>query len=131
MAAAQRRLVRLLRRIDHDADRLGLAVEPALPAPIQVPETPDLLDLRRAGIRTVLWATGFRRSYTWLNVPVLDQRGEIRHDGGITAEPGLYVLGLQFLRSRKSSFIDGVGADAEALAAHIAAHRASPRQLAA
>jgi putative flavoprotein involved in K+ transport len=67
-----------------------------------------------------LWATGFRRNYPWLKVPVLDERGEIRHLGGITSVPGLYVLGLQFLRRRKSAFIDGVGDDAADLAEHIA-----------
>lgn len=71
--------------------------------------------------RTVLGATGFTRRYPWLSVPVLDERGEIRHNGGITSSPGLYVLGLLFLRRRNSSFIDGVGADALELAAHIAA----------
>ena len=70
----------------------------------------------------MVWATGYRRSYPWLRVPVLDARGEIRHAGGVTSEPGLYVLGLQFLRRRNSSFLDGVGADAEALAAHVGDH---------
>jgi putative flavoprotein involved in K+ transport len=55
-------------------------------------------------------------------VPVLDARGEIRHRGGITPAAGLYVIGLYFLRRRKSNFIDGVGADAETLAAHVAMH---------
>jgi len=70
----------------------------------------------------VLWATGFRRAYPWLKVPVLDRRGEIRHQGGITAEPGLYVIGLHFLSRRNSSFIDGVGADAHAIAGHLFSH---------
>jgi putative flavoprotein involved in K+ transport len=70
----------------------------------------------------VVWATGYRRSYPWLRIPVLDPRGEIRHAGGVTPEPGLYVLGLQFLRRRNSSFLDGVGADARALAAHLCDH---------
>jgi len=84
--------------------------------------------LRDAGIRTVLWATGYRRTYSWLKVPVLDQRGEIRHDGGVTPQDGLYVLGLNFLRRRKSSFIDGVGADARAVAAHIHARSTACRR---
>jgi putative flavoprotein involved in K+ transport len=67
----------------------------------------------------VLWATGYRRQYPWLKVPVLNIRGEIVHDGGVTAAPGLYALGLNFLRTRKSSFIDGVGNDARVLAEHI------------
>jgi putative flavoprotein involved in K+ transport len=81
-----------------------------------------MLSLESAGIRTVVWATGFRRSYPWLEIPVLDERGEIRHRGGITEWPGLYVLGLQFLRRRKSTFIDGVGKDAFELAEHLGRH---------
>jgi putative flavoprotein involved in K+ transport len=128
LAEADLRLRHLLNRIDAVIDRRGLSAEvpPAetLP-PIRPPASPRRLDLRRAGITTVLWATGYRRSYPWLRVPVLDARGEILHDGGVTPEPGLYVLGLQFLRTRKSSFLDGVGADAEALARHIALRRAA------
>ncbi|ABC82025.1 flavin-containing monooxygenase [Anaeromyxobacter dehalogenans] len=123
--AAKRRMERLLRRIDAHAARTG---EPApaprpIPAPV-APPAPRTLDLRAEGIRTVLWATGYRRSYPWLRLPVLDARGELLHDGGVTPVPGLYVLGLQFLRRRNSSFLDGVGADAEHLAAHLARHLA-------
>jgi putative flavoprotein involved in K+ transport len=81
------------------------------------------LDLRRAGIRTIVWATGFRPDYSWLQVPVLDPKGNLRHDGGVVSEaPGLYVMGLPFLRRRKSSLIDGVGDDARDLSAHLASH---------
>jgi putative flavoprotein involved in K+ transport len=123
VAAAEARLARLRRRIDQYIERHGLSrrLPPAdsIP-PIDVPPHPRSLDLRGAGIRSVLWATGYRRRYPWLHVGVLDDRGEIRHDGGVTEAPGLYVLGLQFLRTRKSSFLDGVGADAAFLADHIA-----------
>ena len=78
------------------------------------------VDLRAAGIASVLWATGFTRRYPWLKVPVLDDRGEIRHRGGITPVPGLFVLGMHFQRRRKSAFIDGVGDDAAFLADRIA-----------
>ncbi len=84
-----------------------------------IPETERRLDLRAAGIRTVVWATGYRRRYPWLRLPVLDGRGEIRHEDGVTAQPGLYVLGLNFLRRRNSSFLDGVGADARAVVERI------------
>ena len=121
-AGADARLARLLQRIDAfvlesrlDADA-GEPFEPFLwPAP-----APEIVDLRAELIRTVVWATGFARRYPWLRVPVLDERGEIRHHGGITAAPGLYVIGLYFLRRRKSSFLDGVGDDARDLAAHLA-----------
>lgn len=124
LAAAERRLARLLGRIDAHVARIGPAgaVPPADPLrPIAPPAAaPTALDLRAEGIRTVIWATGYRRSYPWLRVPVLDERGEIRHVGGITPAPGLYVLGLQFLRRRNSSFLDGVGQDAAVLVDHLA-----------
>jgi putative flavoprotein involved in K+ transport len=123
--AADARLARLVQRIDIFAARTGLdaGVEPPEPfRPFLWPEpAPVEMDLRAEGIRTVVWATGFRRLYPWLRVPVLDARGEIRHEGGVTPFPGLYVIGLYFLRRRKSSFIDGVGRDAQELTAHLAA----------
>lgn len=123
-AAADIRMARLLVRIEEFIAAKGLDSQVPRPEPF-VPfcwpaPAPTSVDLGLEGIRSVVWATGFRRSYPWLKVPVLDERGEIRHQGGVTSEPGLYVLGLQFLRSRKSSFLDGVGDDARALAAHIA-----------
>ena len=125
-AAADARLARLIQKIDGfaAANELDGEVGPREPfAPFLWPSpAPTELDLRQAGIRSVLWATGYRREYPWLRVPVLDERGELRHAGGVTAAPGLYVLGLYFLRRRKSSFIDGVGQDAMELAAHLAGH---------
>jgi putative flavoprotein involved in K+ transport len=77
------------------------------------------LDLVAAGIDTVIWATGYRPDYSWLDVPVFDRKGRIRHDGGVVSAPGMYVMGLPFMRRRKSSFIDGAGDDAADLAAHL------------
>jgi putative flavoprotein involved in K+ transport len=77
------------------------------------------MDLHDSRIRTVIWATGYRPDYSWLDVPVLDRKGRIRHDGGVVATTGMYVLGLPFMRRRKSSFIDGAGDDAAELAAHL------------
>lgn len=119
VAAAGRKLELLLARIDAHADVLGCGREASAPPAVAFDPHPPVLDLDREGVRTVIWATGFRRDYSWLQVPVLDPVGEIAHDGGITPSPGLYVLGLRFLRRRKSSFIDGVGADAEELAGDI------------
>ena len=82
------------------------------------------VDLRAAGIETIMWATGFARRYPWLKVPVFDEHGEIRHRGGVTAVPGLFVLGMHFQRSRKSAFIDGVGNDAAFLADRIVSRTA-------
>lgn len=83
------------------------------------PETKLGMDLVGGDIGTVIWATGYRPDYSWLDVPVLDRKGRIRHDGGVVAAPGMYVMGLPFMRRRKSSFIDGAGDDAADLAAHL------------
>ena len=80
---------------------------------------------RSGAIRTIVWATGFRPDYSWLDVPVLDRKGQIRHDGGVVASPGLYVMGLPFLRRRKSALIDGAGDDARDLSDHLAAYLAA------
>jgi putative flavoprotein involved in K+ transport len=89
----------------------------------RVPPAPPLtLDLRRGAIRSVIWATGFRPDYSWLDVPVIDRKGRIRHDGGVVDSPGLYLMGMQFLRRRKSALIDGAGDDARELSAHLASY---------
>jgi putative flavoprotein involved in K+ transport len=128
-AAADVKLATVLLRIDEfisqrriDADEAG-AFEPTW-CITQMP--PISLDLVAERIRTVIWATGYRRTYPWLRVPVLDTRGEILHRGGVTPYPNLYVLGMNFQRRRNSSFIDGVGADAEYLARLIAEQHGSP-----
>lgn len=124
--AADVKLARLKLRIDAWASANGLDSRVA-PAEAFVPGRMDdgttSIDLRAAGIRSVLWATGYRRDYSWLNVPVLDSSGEIVHAEGVTPSPGLYVIGLQFLRRRNSSFIDGVARDAEDLADHLCERR--------
>jgi hypothetical protein len=89
------------------------------PAPFTAPAGPVELDLRRAGISTVIWATGYQPAYPWLTVPVLDRHGEIAHRRGVTSVPGFYVLGLKFLYCRNSTFVDGVGSDARFVAAHL------------
>ena len=100
----------------------GLDVPPA--PPWRPPATPwadraaTSLDL--SAITTVVWATGFRRDFSWLPDAVLDAGGEPVHDRGVTAAPGLYVVGLRRLHRRSSSFLAGVGADAAHLAEHIA-----------
>jgi putative flavoprotein involved in K+ transport len=122
LAASDLKLASLRLRIDRYVRDAGLESEVEPPdefVPVPLPSSSESLDLRAEAIRTVLWATGFRRDYPWLEVPVLDARGEIRHVDGVTAVPGLYVLGLSFLRRRSSSFLAGVGRDAEELAHHM------------
>jgi putative flavoprotein involved in K+ transport len=121
---ADLKLNRLLDTIDRWAaeNGVGEAVGPPhRPEPTLVEASPPLgIDLARAGIRTIVWATGFRPDYSWLHVPVLDPKGNLRHDGGVVTEaPNLYVMGLPFLRRRKSTLIDGVGDDARDLSAHL------------
>jgi putative flavoprotein involved in K+ transport len=121
LESAERKLHRVLDRIDRYVDETLMdagAIERAPRIEVATPP-PTELDLGRAGIRTVLWATGYRRQYPWLRVPVVDIRGEILHEGGVTNAPGLYALGLNFQRRRNSSFINGVGSDARELTDHI------------
>ena len=119
---ADRKMHGMLDRIDSHISRLRLTsafpVEPR-PRAVAVPAAPRALNLRDRGVDTVVWATGCRREYPWLHIPVLDAKGEIIHRGGVTPCPGLYVLGLHFMRRRNSAFLDGVGADAAELTAHI------------
>jgi putative flavoprotein involved in K+ transport len=122
VAMSERRLAQQLAAIDAHIRARGLdgALPAAEPMPaVRVPEAPAELNLVAEGIRTVIWATGFRRSYPWLQVPVLDPHGEIRQRNGVTPAPGLYVLGQFFQTRRNSSFIDGVGVDARAIARHM------------
>ncbi|MFG1993062.1 NAD(P)-binding domain-containing protein [Actinoplanes sp. NPDC048988] len=78
------------------------------------------LDLRGGEISTVIWATGFRPDYSWLDVPIVDEKGRLRHEGGVADAPGLYALGLPMLRRRRSSFINGIEDDARAVVDHLA-----------
>ena len=130
-AMADLKLGRLLDRIDDLIERNGMSGEvPGAQrfAPTRTPETPRLLvDLAAHRVGTVLWATGFRPDYRWLRVPVFDRKGYLRHDGGIVDAPGLYALGLNFMRRRKSSFIHGAEDDVRDLGAHLVAYlRRSP-----
>jgi putative flavoprotein involved in K+ transport len=125
-ALSDLKMNRLLDAVDAWAAAQGLDGEVPPPErfePTRIEAGPPIsLDLARSGIRTVLWATGFRPDYSWLEVPVFDRKGRIRHHGGIADAPGLYVIGLPFLRRRKSALIDGAGDDARELSAHLAAH---------
>jgi putative flavoprotein involved in K+ transport len=126
--AADEQMAATLAKVDEFATTMGLdhKVGPKeVVPPTRLRPVPTEIELRAESITTVLWATGYRRSYPWLKVPVLDERGEIRHQGGVTAEPGLYVLGLRFQRRKNSNFIDGVGNDAAELTRHLVERRRS------
>ena len=97
-------------------------------APTRVPESARLqLDLGSGEIRAIVWATGFRPDYGWLDVPVVDAKGQLRHEGGVVGSPGLYALGLPVLRRRKSTFICGIEDDAREVIDHLARYLAVPR----
>jgi putative flavoprotein involved in K+ transport len=124
-ALADLKLRRLLEEIDEWALTEGISAEVGDPEryPGTVVEADPLLSLDLTGgeIRSVVWATGYRADYSWLDIPVLDRKGEIKHDGGVVTEaPGLYRIGLNFLRRRKSSFIHGAEDDAIDLTEHLA-----------
>src|SRR4029077_16029450 len=122
-ALSDLKMGRLLDRIDEGAKKTGFdaAVGPPhrLP-PTRVEPAPPLgMDLASGEIKAIIWATGFRPAFSWLQVPVLDCKGRLQHDGGIVSSPGLYLMGAQFLRRRKSALIDGAGDDARDLSAHL------------
>jgi putative flavoprotein involved in K+ transport len=125
-AMADLKLERLLQRIDTWAERDGKSAQSGPPerfAATRVADAPRLsLHLQRERIGTLIWATGFKPDYGWLRVPAFDRKGDLRHDGGVVPVPGLYVLGLNFMRRRKSSSIDGAADDVRDLSAHLAAH---------
>jgi putative flavoprotein involved in K+ transport len=124
-ALADLKLGRLLDTFDawaakSDVDGLG---PPQRFAATEVPAPAQLaVDLRSGEVRTILWATGFRPDLSWLQVPIFDRKSRIRHDGGVTASPGLYLIGMPFLRRRKSSLIDGAAADAADLTGHLVSY---------
>jgi len=133
-AEADRRLSHLLDRIDDHIATHALS-DTVLPREHLTP-TPAIdalpgLDLRDAGVSTVIWATGHRRTYPWLQLPGIVAEGELVHQYGITPVPGLYGLGQRFQRTRRSNFLDGVGADAVVVTRHLLARHRSRLPIAA
>jgi putative flavoprotein involved in K+ transport len=124
---ADLKMRRLLDTFDDWA--LGQTAEVGPPerfAPTRVPDAARLhLDLTSGEIRAIVWATGFRPDYRWLDVPVVDAKGHLRHEGGVAEPPGLYALGLPVLRRRKSTFIYGIEDDAREVIAHLARYLAA------
>lgn len=125
-AMSDLKMGRLLDTIDEWAADNGLDGEIEASyrlAPTEVEDNPPLgMKLEGGEIRTILWATGYRPDYSWLDVPVFDRKGRVRHDGGVVDAPGLYLMGLQFLRRRKSALIDGAGDDARDLCTHLVSY---------
>ena len=125
-AMSDLKMGRLLNTIDEWASENDLDGEVEAPhrlPPTEVDDSPPLgMDLTAGEIKTIIWATGFHPDYSWLQTDVFDRKGRIRHDGGIVDAPGMYLMGIQFLRRRKSALIDGAGDDARDLGDHLAAY---------
>jgi len=125
---ADLKMDRLLDTFDEWAPSSGRDAEfdrPERFEPTRVPASSRLqIDLRSGEIRSIVWATGFRPDYSWLHVPVVDEKGFLRHEGGIVERPGLYALGLPVLRRRKSTFIHGIEDDARDVTDHLAGYLA-------
>jgi putative flavoprotein involved in K+ transport len=125
-ALSDLKMRRLLELIDEWARANGLNDQTEPPhrlPPTKVEDAPPLgMDLATGAMKTIIWATGYRPDYSWLEVPVLDRKGMIRHDGGVVAAPGMYLMGAVFLRRRKSTLIDGAGDDAREVSAHLASY---------
>jgi putative flavoprotein involved in K+ transport len=129
-ALADLKMERLLDTFDEWARINGRGDEVGPPErlePTRVPASARLdLDLRSGEVRSIVWATGFRPDYSWLDVPVVDRKGQLRHEGGVVDSPGLYAIGLPVLRRRKSTFIHGAEDDARDLVDHLAGYLAAP-----
>ena len=130
-ALADLKMDRLLDTFDDWASgnsRDGDASEPERFEPTRVPESSRLqIDLRSGEIRSIVWATGFRPDYSWLHLPVVDEKGLLRHEGGVVDAPGMYALGLPVLRRRKSTFIHGIEDDAREVIDQLANYLATLR----
>jgi putative flavoprotein involved in K+ transport len=125
-ALSDLKMGRLLDRIDEWAQKSGLddaAGPPYRLPPTRVEPAPPLgMDLTTGEVKAIIWATGHRPDYSWLEVPVLDRKGRLGHDGGVVSLPGMYLMGTQFMRRRKSALIDGAGDDARDLSAHLVSY---------
>ena len=130
---ADLKMARLLDTFDEWAKTEGDDAEVGPPErfpPTRVPtSTPLQLDLGSGEIATIVWATGFRPDYGWLDVPVIDAKGQLRHDGGVVDSPGLYALGLPVLRRRKSTFIYGIEDDAREVIDHLTRYLAGDSEI--
>jgi putative flavoprotein involved in K+ transport len=121
-ALADLKMNRLLESFDEWAESAAdlEAGPPERFEPTLVPQAPRLsLDLASGEIRSIVWATGFKPDYRWLDVPVIDRKGRLQHDGGVVAASGLYAIGLPVLRRRKSTFIHGAEDDARDIVEHL------------
>jgi putative flavoprotein involved in K+ transport len=132
LALSDLKMERLLNTFDEWAKNVGhdaLTESRDDLEPTRMPDKTQLqLDLASGEIRSIVWATGFRPDYSWLDVPgVVDSKGLLLHDGGAVESPGLYALALPVLRRRKSTFIYGIEDDARDVITHLSDHLGAMR----
>ncbi len=130
LANGDKNYLSVLDEADAYIERNGLDL-PADPNARIIPADPDCvthpilsLNLKEAGVTSIIWATGYAADYSWLKVDTFNAAGAPKHQRGVAAEPGLYFLGLPWQSRRGSSFIWGVWHDAKFVAEHIAKQRA-------
>lgn len=117
------RLAEMLKMMVAGCAQKGIAAPTfELPPPMRV-KTRTELDLVQDGIGTVIWTSGYRPDYGWMKVPVFDDMGFPIQTNGLSTVPGLYFMGVHWLRKTKSSILYGVGEDAEVVARQIAERR--------
>jgi putative flavoprotein involved in K+ transport len=129
IAAGDASLFSLLDEADDYVRRNGLAL-PEEPEARRLLPDPDCLtnplrelELNAAGVKTIIWATGFSSDYSWLQVDAFDQTGKPKHQRGVSSEPGIYFVGLPWQSRRGSAFIWGVWHDAKFIADRISTQR--------
>jgi putative flavoprotein involved in K+ transport len=126
LAKADAFAVQIMQAIDEYITKTGMEVEsnkttPEAPSNSATSTKPTLtLDLQSAGISTIIWASGYKLDFGWVQIPVFDEMGYPVHQRGATACPGLYFLGLHWLYKRKSALLYGVGEDAAFISSAIA-----------
>lgn len=91
----------------------------------ELPDGPTELDLKRLGITNVIWASGFRLDFSWIDLDLATRDGYPEQTQGVSRYPGLYFMGLQLMHTRKSGLIFGVGEDAAHVVSVLAAHLGS------
>lgn len=133
IAAGDANYIEMLDTADEYAAKMGLDLPLEPEARVMLPDPDSLidpvanLDFGKEGIKTIIWATGYKQDFGWLEVDAFDERGAPIHQRGVSKEPGLYFLGLPWQSRRGSTFLWGVWHDAKFIADQIEIQRAYAR----
>jgi putative flavoprotein involved in K+ transport len=131
LAAGDRAFYEFTSAVDHYLRRRGAGSSEPPPSPSRriSQASVDEVDLRASKIQSVVWATGYVLDFRWIELPIFDARGEPVQKRGVTSAPGIYFLGLAWMHKVKSSFLYGVGEDAQYLAERICDARATAENI--